>query len=142
MKALAVTALFMLASAGARADQDVSANALLSSCTMTVKIADESYRNTITNDDLQTSMECLNYLAGFRDGLQVLKDGFKANSPVCIPTEATNGQLARVLVVFMREHPEQLHEYRAFVATWAFTKAFPCADFKVPTNTKKGTEKF
>ena len=44
----------------------------------------------------------------------------------CIPDEAPVAQLARVVVKWLREHPEKLHELKSFVVVEALKNAFPC----------------
>ncbi len=44
----------------------------------------------------------------------------------CIPDAAPIGQLARVLVKWLREHPEKLHELKSFLVIDALKDAFPC----------------
>jgi hypothetical protein len=44
----------------------------------------------------------------------------------CIPDEASILQLARVLVKWLREHPEKLHEPKSTLTLAAFEDAFPC----------------
>lgn len=51
----------------------------------------------------------------------------------CIPDEASVGQLARVVVKWLRDHPEKLHELKSFLVMEALKEAFPCA---APTPTK------
>lgn len=44
----------------------------------------------------------------------------------CIPEKAPILQLARVLVKWLREHPERLHELKSILTTAALKDAFPC----------------
>ena len=44
----------------------------------------------------------------------------------CLPEGVTNGQAARVVVKYLKEHPEKLHEHESSLALWAFVEAFPC----------------
>jgi Rap1a immunity proteins len=44
----------------------------------------------------------------------------------CLPDNATLLQLARVLVKWLREHPERLHEPKSVLTTAALRDAFPC----------------
>ena len=44
----------------------------------------------------------------------------------CVPDRAPVAQLARVLVKWLREHPERLHEGRSILTMAAFKDAFPC----------------
>ncbi len=47
---------------------------------------------------------------------------------VCIPIEANAGQLVRVFLKYLDDHPEELHENATglMIASWSF--AFPCSD--------------
>jgi hypothetical protein len=69
------------------------------------------------------AMGCLNYVAGFRDGIAIASQG---ESAICIPAGVTNGQLARVFAKWGHEHPELLHEHKALGLTRAVAAAFPC----------------
>jgi hypothetical protein len=45
----------------------------------------------------------------------------------CTPESGiTNDQAARVVVKYLREHPERLHEKESLLAMAAFAEAFPC----------------
>jgi hypothetical protein len=44
----------------------------------------------------------------------------------CVPDEATAGQLAKVVVKFLNDHPERLHEDAFGLIHDAFKAAFPC----------------
>ena len=44
----------------------------------------------------------------------------------CAPKEVTVGQLVLVIVKFLRDHPERLHQGRAALTMEALTTAFPC----------------
>ncbi len=44
----------------------------------------------------------------------------------CIPENGTLLQFARVLVKWLREHPERLHEAKSVLTMAAFKDAFPC----------------
>ena len=44
----------------------------------------------------------------------------------CVPREVTTDQLIRVVVRYLKDHPEKLHFDPAVVAHAAFKQAFPC----------------
>jgi len=46
----------------------------------------------------------------------------------CLPKDATTGQGLKVLVKYIDDHPEELHERTALLATRAFVKAWPCRE--------------
>lgn len=45
----------------------------------------------------------------------------------CIPNKASVAQLARVVVKWLREHPEKLHEPKSFLVMEALKDNFPCS---------------
>jgi len=63
--------------------------------------------------------DCDSYVTGLADGLIV------ANR-ICVPDEVTNGQTAAVVLKFLNDHPERLHERRRTLASEALIRAFPC----------------
>ena len=55
----------------------------------------------------------------------------KSSQMTCIPNEVNQAQLARILVKWLREHPERLHELGSTLTSSAFHDVFPChADAK------------
>jgi hypothetical protein len=44
----------------------------------------------------------------------------------CLPDKAPTAELARVLVKWLRDHPERLHELKMSLTIDAFNAAFPC----------------
>lgn len=44
----------------------------------------------------------------------------------CIPTNAEYDQIIRVVVKYLRDHPERLHEHRRVLIPDAIGAAFPC----------------
>jgi hypothetical protein len=55
-------------------------------------------------------------------------------SMTCIPTEVRIAQMARILVKWLRDHPERLHERISILTVDAFHDAFAChAEPKKPT---------
>lgn len=52
------------------------------------------------------------------------------HSQVCIPTGTTNEQHLRVIVKYLRDHPEKLHEPAGSLSLEALKAAFPCRNEK------------
>jgi hypothetical protein len=50
----------------------------------------------------------------------------KTSDMTCIPNEVNLPQMARVLVKWLRDHPERLHEPISILSMDAFHGAFPC----------------
>jgi hypothetical protein len=44
----------------------------------------------------------------------------------CIPEGISTSQLAKVVVKYLDEHPEKLHEHRGTLLAYTFMKYFPC----------------
>ena len=51
---------------------------------------------------------------------------------ICYPEGVENGQLIRLVLKYIRDHPEQAHEPAAVLVVKAELNAFPCA---MPTRT-------
>lgn len=50
----------------------------------------------------------------------------KSSSMTCIPKEVNMEQMVRILVKWLRDHPERLHEAYTILTTDAFQDGFPC----------------
>ncbi len=75
---------------------------------------------------------------GHKPSAEELKYVISASSDMtCIPSEAGMGQLARVLVKWLRDNPARLNETPGLLAIDAFHDSFPCK--KGDTTTKKPT---
>jgi hypothetical protein len=46
---------------------------------------------------------------------------------LCVPDEATNGQMLRIVVRYLDEHPEELHLPFQILAWRALSGAWPCS---------------
>ena len=76
----------------------------------------------------------IGFCFGLMEGITYSNALYKIRAPgkefLCLPKGGvTNGQAARVgLVVlrYLRDHPEQLHEKASFLAVLALVDAFPC----------------
>ena len=97
-------------------------NRLLEQCTNAVNYADGARK---------IDYEKLGFCLGFMQGLTNMNQLYEVsldrkNVLFCTPREVTNGQLARVVVKYLKEHPEDLHLHEATLAIAAFVEAFPC----------------
>lgn len=70
---------------------------------------------------------CLGYLTGLIDGSGIASRQTPKTFPVCIPGEATQSELAKVVVKYGDDHPEYLHQEAANFVNDALKKAFPCS---------------
>jgi hypothetical protein len=79
--------------------------------------------------DEQKCAACLGRSDGYLQGWQRgdLKTQTKLiNSGVCLPVEATDEQLGTVLLKYLNDHPNRLHENASKLTITAFKQAFPC----------------
>ena len=101
---------------------EATANYLLSTCKLAILAADPATRPT--DFDYQKAVDsnyCLGYIQGFKEA--------NALTPIpnfCVPDAVTLGQLIKVVVKYMDEHPEELHLLSGLVVREALQKAFPC----------------
>jgi len=97
-------------------------------------------------ENIMKSTWCAGYLSAIKDVIFIsqlnlsfaAKAGVKLTGPeeaqklalqtafICIPDGVSPGQLARIVVKWLREQPESLHEPRSVLTLKAFTDAFPC----------------
>jgi Rap1a immunity proteins len=75
---------------------------------------------------------CLGFINGVVDGI-MLSDATRAGgslkrmqSTLCVPETASGAQLAKVVVKFGDNHPEELHQPAAFEVAMALKTAFRC----------------
>jgi hypothetical protein len=69
---------------------------------------------------------CQGYVIGIDDGVQLAYDIVGQPQPYCVPSEVTTGQLIRVLIKFIKDHPEKAHSKTKVLEVEAFINAFPC----------------
>jgi len=69
---------------------------------------------------------CLGFIEGFRQ-LAVMTQPVTNLKLLCLPDGVPNGQLAKVIVKYLDQHPEKLHLPAAQLMYDATDDAFPCA---------------
>ncbi len=123
-----VVASLLLTSLGVSAQVLKSGNDLLKACSVTLKVVSGEPPPA----DFSGAQFCMAYLEGFRSGIEfseaVVRGQGASNVklPICIPSEATNGQILRVVTKFLIENPERLHEDKLTLTATALNRAFPC----------------
>ena len=75
-----------------------------------------------------TARMCLMYIAGFTDGFNIgmLKFNNQKQANFCPPDEVTPDQMAKVIVKYGSDHPEQLWVTAALFSAAALRDAYPC----------------
>ncbi len=76
--------------------------------------------------DAQTAMAA-NFCSGIVNALSGIGPYLKLPEwQSCVPPSSTGAQTARVVVKFLEEHPERMHEDLRTLALEAFHQAWPC----------------
>jgi Rap1a immunity proteins len=70
--------------------------------------------------------DCLGYIVGVDNGVQTAYDIENQPQPYCVPDAVTHGQMIRVLIKFINDHPEKAHEETRLLEFEALMGAFPC----------------
>ena len=72
---------------------------------------------------------CIGYISGIKDALRMAAvEADKSGSiGVCFPEGGIpNGEAVLVVIKWLKDHPEKLHEPAIALTVKAFQKAFPC----------------
>jgi hypothetical protein len=122
-------------------------NQLLHDCSALVRYIDAGF-TVATGSTAATSKFgsdwCIGYIYGFVAGFDAMAmaEGKTyeeyltlKRTYICFPDGNTLGQDARVLVKFLNDHPERLHEDEGGLVFAAFMNAFPCEP-KLKSTTK------
>jgi hypothetical protein len=147
--AVALSGAFVLADAQ-QIELPKDGNGLLDYCSHVVSLLDAPSTQK-TQDDAVKAGWCAGYVEATEDRVEVWRIGaaiqvmaaVNAGQPApahmhadedfaatCFPDGAPVAQLARVLVKWLRDHPEKLHEPKSLLVMEAFRDAFPCQSAK------------
>jgi Rap1a immunity proteins len=79
---------------------------------------------------------CSAYVEGVVDGVNA-EIGFSKSvvgkespKPYCLPKDAENGQLIRMILKYVRNHPEEAHKITSVLIVETLLEAFPCGSKK------------
>jgi hypothetical protein len=98
-------------------------NDLLSKCPAAVNLMD----NRSETDDYLGLGYCLGMMQGMTNLNKVYELRLGEKALFCTPESGIkNGQAARIVVKYLMEHPETLHENESFLAVSALKEAYPC----------------
>ena len=104
-----------------QAQAQVSGPQLLEACQTAIRGIDGADQNAT---QLVLGGQCIGYMIAASDFTKLLHAlGFEA--AVCFPDGVSPAQMARVVVKFIEEHPERLHEGPPSLVAAAFKAAFP-----------------
>lgn len=101
-------------------------NLLLKQCTPIMSFLDNA-GNVLSNvENTFDAGFCLRMAQGITNTNMMYQYAMQ-KTLFCLPTGGIqNVQAVRVIVKYLKEHPEQLHEHEATLAIMAFIQAFPC----------------
>jgi len=105
-------------------------NDLLQKCNNVIKIYEEGMEESeITKIMLADASFCNGMMQGITNTI-IFFGAFQVNqSIVCLPKNGiSNGQAAKVVIKYLKEHPEQLHVADSGLAFLALMDAFPCKE--------------
>ena len=103
-------------------------NDLLQKCNTVIKIFEDGIEESeITTIMLSDASFCNGMMQGITNTI-IFFDTFQVNqSIVCLPENGiSNGRAAKVVIKYLKEHPEQLHVADSGLAFLAMMDAFPC----------------
>jgi hypothetical protein len=81
----------------------------------------------ISDEEAIGSIYCIGYISGFLDSLALSSAASDGGQKICLPQRGiTNDQAVRVLVKFLRENPQTLHESGRMSLYIALARTFPC----------------
>ena len=103
-----------------------SGNAFLRLCSVVEKNEIE------TNQEGQHVVACVAYVEGVVQGVSAevafVRDvgGKEPLKPFCLPDNVENGQIIRITLKYIRNHPEEAHQSTVILVVQALREAFPC----------------
>jgi len=114
-----VTILLCTSSICAAEERTYTGNELLNNCNNVIAGVEGR------SHDMFVGGYCLGYVDGIDDALNILPiENFDRG--YCRPKNVTAGQLVRVVVKYLKNHPEKLHENQFLLTLSALLNAFPC----------------
>jgi hypothetical protein len=123
----AISALMFTSTVHAQ-KQFFSGNDMLEPCgfaeAMTSGQIAKSKANEPSSGDALMQGMCWGMIGGIR--FFAASSTYRTKSSVCIPEEATLGQMLSVIVRYMRNNPQNLHENFMYLAMAAVQGAWPC----------------
>ena|ERR1700733_4824606 len=125
---IVLTALFCSMFSASTNAQTTTGADIIAKCKQAAADADNLKPDTVNRFDA-------GFCAGFMSGVNEDQLMWQASDKMdhrdhilsyCFPDASTNGQMLRVFVKYLDDHPEELHESAAFLYLKAMHKAFPC----------------
>ncbi len=102
----------------------MTGNELLPGCAASVDLADGK---KIADNMRVPALECLSYVGGFMDGYNIFGLILRHEKSVCVSDKVTTGQILRVLVKWLRDHPAELNHSAMYCMSAALADSFGCS---------------
>jgi phosphosulfolactate phosphohydrolase-like enzyme len=106
-----------------------SGSHMLPNCQAAVRLGSSNAAISIepTATDIKAAIDG-SYCAGFVVGVvdTLMSASLTSKTTYCIPTNADNDQLIRVVSKYLNDNPAKLNEPASFLVTGAMIDAFPC----------------
>jgi hypothetical protein len=123
-KTIGLLVLFSLSLPAWSIGADGDGSKLLSDCGAALAAVDGQKRD---NSNVMGIGFCLGLMRGMLDMNQIYVAHLKGAALFCQPDESTNDQAARIVLKYLRDHPEELHKPGTVLTFTALRGAFPCA---------------
>jgi hypothetical protein len=103
-------------------------NELLNNCTKASKASDGE---DVSSSDYFGMGTCMGMIRGVIDAGDIINAsaklrGYTKQNLYCVPVEVSNVQATRVVVKYLKAHPEDLHQRDTTLTVLALKEAFPC----------------
>ena len=105
-----------------------SGTEMLQNCQQAERVLD-SPTGVPSHANMQQAGRCFGFMTGLEQGIEIglgAAGGTDARSLFCVPQKVTYEQRLRVALLWLRNHPERLHEEASLLIATAFRDAFPC----------------
>jgi hypothetical protein len=79
--------------------------------------------HVVSAEALSTTDFCLGYMTGLADAVGM---AMMPVTPSCPPGNVTPGQMKRIALKYMHDHPEKTHKAAPVLIFEAWAEAFPC----------------
>jgi hypothetical protein len=83
-------------------------------------------RYTVLHSALPIAVRHSSKVEGIVIGIETRSYELKAPLPFCIPQNATNSQMVRVVIQYIDQRPQRMHEHFTALAYEALRTAWPC----------------
>ena len=113
--------LFVISPSIALGNHFSDGNALLEACRQSTEKSESDNRFNEFN-----AGSCWGYIRATNDMYEVMAQNAKRT--ICVSPKIGRKQITMVVVKYLKEHPERLHNVASLLIYEAFQEAFPCPD--------------